>query len=79
MRFRLETQLKELRLGLHRNPVLQSAWRRYGPRAFNVCVFEDVHDLTRLREREQAWIEQLRTLYPYGFNRQPIRDPQMSR
>lgn len=74
IRIRCEAQFKELRLGLHRNPVLQAAWRRYGPHAFHLWVLEPVRDLSHIREREQFWIERLGTLHPNGFNRQPIRD-----
>ena len=52
----------ELRKGRH-NPILQNAWRKYGPEAFSFSTLEVVEDVKDLIAREQHYIDCLRPEY----------------
>lgn len=54
---RWSTHKSELHKGTHRSKKLQNAWNKYGESAFVFAVIEMVSDVTRLIEREQAWID----------------------
>jgi group I intron endonuclease len=69
IRERLLGHLADLRWGYHRNEQLTQAWTHDGPHAFHVTVLEPVPDKLRLPEREDFWIDKLRTLHPCGFNK----------
>lgn len=67
---RIERRFNEhrstLRRGKHRSQVLQRAWNKYGEEDF---TFEIVADESRLIEREQWWIDDLKsTSHANGFN-----------
>jgi group I intron endonuclease len=47
----------DLRLGRHKNPALQSAWRKYGSEAFIFQLVEVVESATDLVGREQHFID----------------------
>lgn len=45
-----------LRLGTHTNPILQSAWNKYGESSFDFLILEEVSDRLWLMVREQLWL-----------------------
>jgi len=45
-----------LRTGTHTNPILQSAWKKYGESSFDFLVLEEVPDRIWLMVREQLWL-----------------------
>ena len=61
-----------LRRGSHSNRYLQAAWSTYGEDAFEFVLLEEVADITKVIEREQAWLDELRpTDRARGFNLSP--------
>lgn len=63
----------DLRRGRHENPILQSAWTKYGSGAFTFDVLEIVEDKATLIEREQDWIDFLKSANrQYGYNILPL-------
>ena len=71
----------ELKLGSHRNPVLQQEWREYGPDNFEFTELEilepansPAHDPAEdLRVLEELWLEKLSPYDDRGYNRYPKR------
>ena len=55
-----------LRRGYHSNKLMQEEWNKNN-RSFRFDVIEFC-PLTKLNEREQYWIETLKTLEPNGYN-----------
>lgn len=56
----------------HHSVYLQRAWNKYGPKHFKFCVLETVLDKNLLIEREQEWINKLRSFDKnHGFNMSP--------
>lgn len=52
----------DLRRGTHRNPILQRAWNKYGPSAFEwIVVEQDIENYDALIVREQAWLDEFRS------------------
>lgn len=49
-----------LKSGRHYNRHLQAAWNKYGEEVFEFLVCEYVDSSTRLTEREQYWLDELR-------------------
>lgn len=49
-----------LKADKHRNPILQRAWNKYGPDAFDFSVIEEVADPNQLRIREQHYLDTMR-------------------
>jgi group I intron endonuclease len=64
--------------GTHRNAKLQNAWRKHGCDAFVFEVLESVLDPARLVEREQHWIDALRS-HPEGYNLNPTAGSNLGR
>jgi group I intron endonuclease len=52
--------LSSLRRGVHENPYLQAAWKKYGEDNFQFEVVERVEDSFWLTAREQVWINETR-------------------
>jgi len=69
----------ELRMGSHRNEVLQKEWKQFGPENFEFIeleVLEPADDPTGnpaedLRVLEKLWIEKLSPFGDKGYNRPP--------
>jgi group I intron endonuclease len=57
----------KLRIGKHRNPHLQSAFKKHGEHAFIFEVLE-LCDKSALIEREQYYLDTLQPFAPNGFN-----------
>lgn len=51
----------DLNLNKHGNQLLQNAWNKYGEWLFKFEILEKVWDKTKLIEREQYWIDLLKT------------------
>lgn len=66
---RLSCHRNELRRGVHGNPHLQAAWKKYGEAAFKFEMLESCEPENCL-DSEQWWIDQLDT-YKTGYNRCP--------
>lgn len=63
---------RELRSGSHNNGYLLASWRKHGEDAFTFHVIEEVPDSLSLVEREQAWLDEMRTFDPgRGYNLSP--------
>ena len=60
-RFRIH--LRQLRLGIHHSTYLQRAWNKYSEDAFEIIILEIVEDLSLLIQREQYWIDNIRSTY----------------
>lgn len=61
-----------LRRNLNRSIYLQAAWNKYGEEAFDFNVIEYVDEAARLIEREQYWIDFLRSaVRGFGYNISP--------
>ena len=64
---------KRLKAGHHENNKLQRAWLKYGEEAFDFTVIEALEDLSKLIEREQAWIDKMKAAgRNSGYNIRPI-------
>lgn len=62
-----------LRKNNHDNPRLQNAYNKHGKDCFQFSVLELVADPLRLIQREQHWIDSLRSAVPeFGFNTAPV-------
>jgi group I intron endonuclease len=74
VRARLHCHRSELRRGIHRNPILQRAWDKYGEAAFRFAVLQGLKDTPELViEREQFWIDKLGAAdRATGYNINPI-------
>lgn len=68
---RLRHHKRDLRLNLHGNRHLQSAWNKYGAANFTYEVLETVGDVHDLREREQYHLDQY---YPHTYNKRDITE-----
>lgn len=69
---RFNTHRSLLQRGIHHSPRLQSAWNKHGRDAFEFSCLEVVSDTCALVEREQAWIDALRTTHrAKGYNISP--------
>lgn len=63
---------RELRDGTHNNGYLAASWAKRGEDAFTFHVIEEVPDSLSLVEREQAWLDEMRTFDPErGYNISP--------
>lgn len=72
VRRRWAAHRRELRRGVHPNRYLQASWRKHGEGAFSFAVVEFVGDPALLAEREQAWMDSLRSSErSRGFNLSP--------
>lgn len=60
---RFRDHARFLRDGKHQNKYLQNAWNKYGEEAFVFSVIEYVADASKLIEREQAWMGELKPKY----------------
>ncbi len=76
LRKRKHHHWRELRYNKHHNPILQSAWNKYGEQAFTFEVVELVLPLS-LTAREQYWFNKLKPFYPKGFNIAPEAGSQL--
>ena len=65
---RWQTHKRQLRQGVHPNPILQASWVKYGETAFAFEVLERVSNVGSLFERERVWFSQMMPFTPYGFN-----------
>lgn len=65
---RKKRHLLSLRKGVHHNPNLQKEWIEFGEAAFNFGVIEYVEDYSKLREREQYWMDHYQVT-DRGYNR----------
>lgn len=72
VRTRILRHIAELNRGVHHNPHLQNAWKKYGGKAWEVEVLESIEtsDIDFVRETEQKWLDSLK---PYehsgvGYN-----------
>ena len=62
----------QLSRGLHPNRHLQSAWKKHGEDAFVFVVLERIEDETKLIEKEQYYLDELRPFIPtLGYNLSP--------
>lgn len=66
-----------LRRNRHPSVILQYAWNKYGENAFVFAVVEVVPDKADLIAREQAWIDQLQSFGPRGYNLTPNAGSQL--
>jgi group I intron endonuclease len=66
---RLVTHVHRLRKGIHSNPILQAAWKKWGESSFDFEILESFDDKFWLLPREQRWLD---TLEPWkrdsGYN-----------
>src|SRR5580704_3526986 len=70
---RVRFHMRNLFAGTHWNAHLQRAWDLYGEEAFLFTVEEIVKDPSKLLEREQAWIDAMKSSDPeHGFNLCPV-------
>jgi group I intron endonuclease len=60
----------KLRKGGHHSQALQRAWTKYGESTFLFEILE-LCNISSLNEREQHWIDMLKTVGPHGYNCQP--------
>lgn len=66
---RLAQHQADLRRGDHCNERLQRAWNKYGPECFDFGLLEDEICPERLTEREQFWIDMMRSSAErFGYN-----------
>ena len=73
IRKRKDEHFARLRAGKHFNGILQKSWNKYGETAFVFEVLERVEDVNNLIEREQFWIDEMRTAKRnVGYNLCPI-------
>jgi group I intron endonuclease len=75
---RWKTHRHRLRKGNHHSIALQRAWDKHGADAFEFVVIETVEDRSKLIEREQIWINNLRS-YGNGYNASPTAGSQLGR
>ncbi len=61
LRKRWSEHKRTLSLGTHHNIALQRAWDKYGENAFVFSVIEHLSNQCELVEREQFWIDRLRS------------------
>lgn len=62
-----------LKAGKHFNAILQKAWLKYGESSFEFLVLERVANVSSLIEREQFWIDAMRTAERgVGYNICPL-------
>lgn len=62
-----------LRAGNHRSTRFQRSWDKHGEDAFEWTILELVADRTKLIEREQFWIDELKAAHrDHGLNMAPI-------
>jgi group I intron endonuclease len=62
----------QLDAGIHHSRILQRAWNKYGSKSFSFRVIEKVENKECLLEREQYWLDTLRTADPSnGYNISP--------
>jgi group I intron endonuclease len=77
---RWRTHRKQLKAQRHANGHLQAAWNSYGEDAFDFVVIEAVDDPDRLIEREQYWMDEMRsTDHDTGYNMKPFADSSRGR
>lgn len=53
---------------LRDNNLFHNAIRKYGEKAFEITVLEEVEDFLLLNEKEQYYISLYNTIYPNGYN-----------
>lgn len=69
---RKRCHLNRLRYNRHHSILLQRAWEKHGEGVFEFVVLEEVVDRSNLIEREQHWIDTLRSADPaWGYNIAP--------
>lgn len=68
---RFNTHNRTLLNRTHHNSLLQRAWDKYGPDAFEWKVLETVSDLADLACREQHYLDLLEACGPKGYNLYP--------
>jgi len=75
---RRNTHLRRLRDGKHVNAPLQSAWKKYHEESFEFVILEFVDDRASLVQREQHWIDSLKsTVNGNGYNLSPKAGSQL--
>lgn len=55
----------------HHSQKLQRAWDKYGADCFEFLVIESIEEVPRLIEREQVWIDDLKSATKGGYNVSP--------
>lgn len=79
---RWKRHICDLNKQTHTGIKLQRAWNKYGSLAFEFCVIEYVDNLASLMEREQHWLNTLKSV-ELGYNTLPTagsnRGPQIIR
>lgn len=68
---RKSNHFSNLRNNCHLNKQLQRDFNKYGAFAFEFKVIERVNDITSLLEREQYWIDELKS-FINGYNHEAI-------
>ncbi len=53
---------------VHRNPILQKAWNKYGPEKFTFEILEECPSVNVLLEREQYYLDLLKPYLEVGYN-----------
>jgi len=75
MRGRLTTHVHRLRKDKHSNPILQSAWKKWGESNFEYLILELIEDKFWLLPREQRWLNQLEPWKrEFGYNILPTAE-----
>lgn len=69
-----------LKRGTHHSSWLQRSWNKHGPDRFVFEVLEFVEDRTKLIEREQFWLENLKGFWEAGgYNICPVAQSRLGR
>ena len=70
---RWEEHRSRLIKGTHENDILGKSWKKHGDFAFEFAIIEQVFDVSRLIEREQFWINELKAAdRKSGYNICPV-------
>ena len=63
---RWNSHISDLKNGSHRNRLLQSDFDKVGVEGFSFTVLEELEDRVNINEREQYWINKLKTFEEYN-------------
>src|SRR5688500_7879124 len=61
--YRKWCHIRDLRLGRHKNPILQNSWNKHGEGCFLFAIIEGVDDSSKLIEREQYCFDTMKPRY----------------
>jgi group I intron endonuclease len=52
---RTQRHMNDFKLGKHKNPIMQSAWNKYGSLSFKIHVLENIQGVSELNAAEIEW------------------------